>query len=106
MSYDIWLEIDTGGPEPTQVFDWNFTSNAGKVWRAAGADLAEFDGKTAGECAPIVRDALAVLGSDPGRWRALDPPNGWGKYDHLVPALHRLAEGLEAHPATTVRVSR
>lgn len=108
MSYDIWLVIDTGGTEPARVgeLDWNYTSNCGPMWRAAGADLAEFDGKPAGECFPILTDAIAELRANPEKYMAMNPPNGWGSYKSLIPALVELAKGLEPHPKAIVRVSR
>ncbi|MFG3709500.1 hypothetical protein [Micromonospora sp. NPDC047730] len=107
MSYDIWLNIDTGGPEPATVWDsFNYTSNCGPMWRAAGADLAAFDGEPAGECLPILTAAIKRMEDDPATYRAMDPPNGWGSYDSLLPALRRLADGFRSHPKATVRVSR
>jgi hypothetical protein len=108
MSYDIYLTIDTGGSEPACLSDedWNFTSNVSPMWRAAGADLAEFDGKPAGECAPVVRAAIAEMEANPDKYRAMDSPNGWGTYDHLMPRLRVLAAWFERHPKATVGVSR
>lgn len=42
----------------------------------------------------------------PGKYRALDAPNGWGTFEHLAPALRRLLATFEAHPKATVWVSR
>lgn len=107
MSYDIWLTIDTGGAEPALVWDgWNYTSNCGPMWREAGADLAEFHGKPAGECAPILQAAIATLKADPARFEAMNPDNGWGSYRSLVVRLGDLAAGFEAHPKALVAVSR
>lgn len=107
MSYDIYLEADLGGPELITVFDdWNYTSNCAPMWREAGADLAEYHGKTAGECMPSLRAAIELLKADPDRFRAMDPPNGWGSYDSLVPALERLLAVFAAMYGATVRVSR
>lgn len=108
MSYDIWLTIDTGGPEPAVVGmgSWNYTSNCGQMWRAAGADLAEFAGRPAGECAAILRLAIGVMRGDPATYEAMNPENGWGSYDTLLPALDRLLADFEAHPNAIVTVSR
>lgn len=106
MSYDIWLEVNTGGPEPAQVGeDWNYTRNCGPMWRAAGVDLAEFDGKLADECLPVLRRAIDELRANEAKYVAMNPPNGWGSYDTLVPALERLAETFTRHPLAHVRVS-
>lgn len=107
MSYDIWLTIDTGGPSPAEVGrSWNFTSNCVPMWRAAGADLAEFAGKTAGQCIPTLADAIAQMTRDPATYKAMDAPNGWGTYDTLMPALGRLLDDFKSHPLATVHVSR
>jgi len=107
MSYSIWLTIDTGGPEPACLdLDWNCTSNCGPMWRAAGANLAEFDGKLAGDCLPILEKAIGEMRANPAKYIAMNPENGWGSYDRLVPALHELADGFSRHPKATVVVSR
>lgn len=106
MSYDVYLMIDTGGPEPYTFGDWNYTSNCAPMWREAGADLAEFHGKLAGECAPILEKAIDVMRREPERFKAMNPPNGWGDYDSVIDRLVYLVEMLEAHPKATVVVSR
>lgn len=106
MSYDVWLEIDTGGPEPAYLTDWNYTSNCAPMWRAAGADLAQFDGKAASECLPVLDAAIAEMAANPAKYRAMDPANGWGSYDGLLPDLRELADQFRSHPRATVRVSR
>lgn len=107
MSYDVYLTADLGGPEPVTVFsDWNYTSNCGPMWRAAGADLAEFHDRAAGECAPLLRAAVELLKADPVRFIAMNPSNGWGSYDSLVPALERLLAAFDAMPKATVRIWR
>lgn len=106
MSYDVHLEIDTGGPEPASLTDWNFTSNVTCMWRAAGADLAEFHGRVAGDCLPALEGAIAEMEANPAKYEAMDSPNGWGTYEHLMPRLRVLADQFRAHPRATVQVSR
>jgi hypothetical protein len=106
MSYDIHLEIDTGGPEPATLTDWNFTSNVSAMWCAAGTDLAEHDGKKAGDLIDELGEAISELKAQPARYRAMDSPNGWGTYEHLLPQMEVLLAQYRAHPLATVRVSR
>jgi hypothetical protein len=107
MSYDIALMMDTGGPEPVMVTDgWNYTSNCAPMWRKAGANLAEFHGRTAGDCLPELRKAIANLQSEPAKYEAMNPENGWGAYASLVPDLERLEAEFAANPLATVSVSR
>ena len=107
MSYDISLTVDTGGTEPAAVWDgWNYTTNCARMWRKAGADLAEFDGGVAGECLPVLEAAITEMAANPAEYTAMNPPNGWGSYESLLPALRELAAGFRAHPKATVRVWR
>lgn len=110
MSYDIWVVQPpcTGCQRPEYtVGDWGAcTSNLAPMWRAAGADLAEFHDKPAGECAPILRAGIEKMRAEPTRFRAMNPDNGWGDYDSLMPELDRLLALLESAPTGIVKVSR
>ncbi len=106
MSYDVSLTIDTGGTELAYVGGgWNYTSNCVPMWRTAGADLNGFHGKPAGDCLPVLEAAIKRMEDDPNTFRVMDPPNGWGSYDTLLPALRELAAQLRAHAKATVEVS-
>jgi len=109
MSYDVWVEADLCpqcGCNPAPGTQWNYTSNMGPAWRAAGADLAEFDGRPAHECAAVLAQAIETMEADPERFRAFDSPNGWGTMETLLPALRDLLATLRVLPGATVRVSR
>lgn len=106
MSYNIWLEADLGGPKliALEFLVWKYTSNCSPMWREAGADLQAFHGRPAGECAPILADALTVLRDDPVRFTTLNPSNGWGSYESLVPELERLLDAFRQAPRAIVCV--
>jgi len=118
MSYDISLETtpvedechhcDGTGRVTTsdELTWWNYTSNCASMWRKAGANLAEFHGKTASECAPALAAAIEAMKSDPATYRAMNPSNGWGDYDSLLEELKKLLRDFEEHPEAIVRVSR
>jgi len=124
MSYDLWLKNPAPdgpcghcggtGKEPASEdsgwsgspLDWNYTSNCARMWRKAGADLAEFDGKPAGECAMPLAAAITAMESEPDTYRALNPTNGWGDYDSLVEALKKLLDAFQGNPHLIVQVSR
>lgn len=107
MSYDIWLVVDTGGDEPTEVgSNWNYTSNMAPAWCEAGADLAAFAGKPAGECVAVLDEAIKQMIAEPEKYKAFNAKNGWGSYDTLLPALQRLFQNFRNHPKAIVRVSR
>lgn len=108
MSYDVWLDIDTGGPERVEVkgTDHNMTSNVAPMWRKAGADLAEFDGKTAGDMLPVLTAAIRTMVDNPSDYEPLNPPNGWGSYGTCLRFLNELRADFERHPKATIRISR
>ena len=99
MSYDISLLP----AEPDA--EWNYTSNCVPMWCAAGADLASFHGRRAGDCWPVLWEAIATLLDDPDRFRGMNPSNGFGSYESLWPALFALARLFYRYPGHTVQVS-
>lgn len=106
MSYTIYLTVDTGGPERPWIFDRNYTSNCSPMWRKAGANLAEMDGKLAADAEPILAFAIAAMRESPAEYKALNPPNGWGDYDGCIRFLTEIRDACVAHPKTTLEVSR
>lgn len=106
MSYDIYLEVDTGGEEPVEVWWRNHTSNTASMWVAAGCDLALYHGKTATELAEAIEVAVANMKAEPGRYREYNSPNGWGTYSTTLLFLSEIHKACVENPKTTVRVSR
>lgn len=108
MSYDVYLEISTGGPEPADVFWRNMTSNVAPMWIRAGADLGAMgDARMRGdEVAPILRRAIREMAENPSVYRAMNPANGWGDYASCAEFLSTLADACEANPLCYLRVSR
>jgi hypothetical protein len=69
----------------------NMTSNVAPMWRLAGADLAELNGKTAAEVKLVLISAIRNMLSEPHKYKALNPANGWGDYKSCVTYLMNLA---------------
>lgn len=53
-----------------------------------------------------LRAGLALLRSDPARFIAMNPENGWGSYDTFVPWVERYLAACERYPDARVEVSR
>lgn len=108
MSYNVSLTIDTGGDEPAVVADCgNVTSNVAPVWRAVGADVAEFDGKLASECVDAVSAGRLKLLRSPHSFDHLIRGDGsWGCVESAIDYLTTLERLFLAHPEATVEVSR
>lgn len=81
----VAVRVHEGGG---QVFEYNITHNLGKMASEAGLYEAmwrpEEQGWThARDLVDPLRDGLATLQSDPVRFEAFNPDNGWGDYDGL-----------------------
>jgi hypothetical protein len=109
VSYDIYLEIDTGGPERATVFEvGNYTSNVWRMWELAlGESLSDLHGRQAADCIALLEGAVAHM-RDPANiatYEAMNPSNGWGRHSSATDYLARLLEGCKQHPKTTIYVS-
>jgi hypothetical protein len=102
MSADIWLEADC-----CSAHDHNITHNLAPMFREAGVDWHEYrDGEQhASVLLREVAHALTRMADEPARFKALNPPNGWGNYDGALAFLVRLAVDCLRHPDAIVRVS-
>lgn len=107
VSFDVWLTA----VRPTEVFSANITHNLNRMAQEAGIYShlwrpEEIGIKTAGELVAPLKAGLALMRSDPARFRAFDAANGWGTYDDFVPWIAEYLAACEANPDAEVRVSR
>jgi len=107
VSADLYIEYPPchtcGRGKNEDRTNLNITYNLTPMLRAAGLpaweDLAN---RPAPEVGQIIRDVCDLMTKDPAKWRAMNPPNGWGTYDECVAVrLSEFAdECLEAKTAT------
>lgn len=105
MSYDVYLVVTAGGPEHT-IFNANHTSNTARMWRKAGADLAEFDGQSARDLAMALILATAHMKAHPDYYKTMEPDNGWGDYDSTLEFLNEILAACQENPKAIVRIWR
>lgn len=108
MSYNAYLYVDTGASEPVCVAELgDYTSNVGVMWFDALGDkrLRDFDNAPCSEAAGPLADAVKRMEADPGKYREMNPPNGWGDYEGALRYLRRIAEASAQHPKCTIRIS-
>jgi hypothetical protein len=103
MSLDVTLT--------ESVYSANITHNLGKMAQEAGIYQAlwrpEEEGYyTANDLIEPLSKGLALLVSDPERFKVFNSPNGWGMYEHFVPFVARYLAACVAHPNAGVNVSR
>jgi hypothetical protein len=104
MSYDVYLEVDTGAGNYACIGDWNMTSNVAPMWRKAGADLAEMADMPAWRAADLLRGAVDMMRAYPADYEALNPANGWGDYEGCMGFLEVILRACERHPRAVLRV--
>jgi hypothetical protein len=97
--------------ERETVFDYNITHNLGRMADAAGIYSPlwrpdEIGVTMAGQLVEPLKDGLALLQSDPDRFRAFNPENGWGDYDGLLAFVAAYLAACIKYPDAEVRVSR
>lgn len=103
MGWDVWGDIDTGGDGLTRVTEsFGYTHNCNPMLRAVGIDWREMHGKPLAEVWPVVAQGAIALRSDTAKFRAMNPPNGWGSYDTLLPVLDRIVDEFARHPKATL----
>lgn len=105
MGADYYFEADLGGKDRVRIYDSvNFTYNLGAMFRAA-YPAWEWDmicDLKAKHVAPILITIKRELLSAPDKYRALNPPNGWGSYETMLEGLDRMIAYCEEAPEAWV----
>jgi hypothetical protein len=110
MSYDIslYLDVDTGGPEPLTVCVadiGNYTVNVARMWtEALGHSLGDLKDQPAGASLPALRLAVDQMLARPDYYRAMEPSNGWGDYEGALAYLTALRDACLVHPKAVIRI--
>lgn len=107
MSLDVYLTAT----RPTQVFEANVTHNLNNMAEAAGIYMHlwrpdEIGFTKAEQLIEPLKNGLVLLKSDPVKFKAFSPSNGWGSYEGLVKFVEEYLNACIANPDADVRVSR
>lgn len=102
MSWDADLICNACGHA---VIERNYTSNTSAMVQATRPSdapnwLSELHGTPGPEGARLLAEIIAALEADPEKYRAMNPPNGWGSYDTLLPVLREMRDSVGEVPAT------
>ena len=111
MSAEVWVSYppcehcgNPGSEGAAVSVTYNLSGMLHEAGFAGWAAVAQMSARDAGEHILRVLDGMR---EDPDRWRAMNPPNGWGDYDRsLQVALRRWAEmASKESPAARVGAS-
>lgn len=107
MSLDVYLSA----PVVTSVYDANITHNLntmaeeaglyGCIWRPEESGITKAE-----QLIEPLEKGLALLRSEPERFRRLNPKNGWGSYEGLVKFVEDYLAACRENPQADVEVSR
>ena len=105
------IVIPAGVYEDASVYSANITHNLNSMAEEAGIYRYLWrPGETGVELAAQLIEPLevgiALLESDPERFKALNPSNGWGTYEGLVAFVGNYLEACRQYPTASVSVSR
>jgi hypothetical protein len=107
MSLDVYLTA----VRPCSVYDANITHNLNTMADAAGLYEFLWHPEKVGivyakDLIDPLKQGLERLVSEPEKYRAFNPENGWGSYDGLVKFVRRYLDACCENPDAEVRVSR
>jgi hypothetical protein len=104
MSLDIWVTATV----THDVVSKNITHNVNGMWREAGIyeDLYRSEGKTVSEILPNLEAGLALMKTEPERFKPHSASNGWGTYEQAVPWLEDFIEQIKEYPDGVIGISR
>ena len=110
MSLDVYL---INGNDPNQEMLWthNITHNLTAMAEAADVCKALWRPEELGlvlakDVQPHLIRGLGALLTNPTKFEALNPPNGWGSYANLRTMLVDYAEACGRWPEAVIHISR
>jgi len=116
MSWDFWMELDAGGPEPEDLgYEAGYTYNVSNMfyqafrlpsYRGSGTDegIRGLNGLTGEQAIPLLQAAIKNMESDPESYVTMEPSNKWGSYAGALELLNRLGGWCFSSPKATLRV--
>ena len=123
MSWDADLEETCAACGHVENYgSWNYTHNCnhmiGAVVEELGHELEThwlighmgkswfyvLHGMSGKDGHAFLQQILQRLQADPARFQAMNPENGWGSYETLLPVLRNMRQRSYEHPAARWRV--
>lgn len=103
------LRVESDESETCEVFSANCTHNLRRMADEAGIAEAVWSPELrgigqAGQLIGPVQLGIKTLESDPERFKAFNPPNGWGTYESLLTFLRSILDAAIAWPEAKVNV--
>lgn len=106
MSLDVYLVVDG-----ERVYERNITHNVNVMAEASGCYMElwrpdEIGITKAIELVQPLERGLSALISEPDKYEAMNPSNGWGSYAGLLAFVASYLSACKRYPDAAVKVSR
>jgi len=107
MSLDVYLKV----VRPCTIYNGNVTHNLQNMAEAAGILMELWHPEEIGitlarQLIEPLTAAVARLKAEPDKFRALNPPNGWGSYAGLLEFMEQYLQACSENPEAEVSVWR
>lgn len=95
----------------TEIFSENYTHNAVPMAEAAGIYKAlwrpsENHYVYAGDIIPVLLRGIKDMQANPDKYIALEPKNGWGRYETFLSFVRDVLSACEANPDAEIKATR
>lgn len=107
MSLDVFLQR----VQLTTVYDANITHNLNRMadeagiykhlWRPEEVGITKAE-----QLIEPLREGIALMKAEPGRFKKYDAENKWGTYHDFLPWIEKYLAACEEYPDAEVSVSR
>lgn len=109
MSYDFIVFDGPNSDREHELYSTNYTSNIHQMIydvlpRRYMDQLKSDEGVPVEVARPILLTLLTALLSDPDRYIAMNPENGWGNYHGFCETLFDVILNTTRHPNTKFRI--
>lgn len=109
MSYDVSFKAKLEGIDQWVYVgaDWiNHTSNGcSMIKEVCGSYPSAWDGKTAAELLPVLRQGIDLLRQYPQRYRPLEANGGWDTVENTLRFLVQIEENCSKFPTAVLEIS-
>jgi hypothetical protein len=86
--------------------NFNYTYNCGPMFDdVLPGGINGLHGLAAPEALERIKVALEKMHANPEKYRAMNPPNGWGDYHGAMTFLHDIKSACLRHPDGTLDIS-
>lgn len=83
----------------------NYTYNVSNMYKEAmGITLSDLHGMSATEAIDILHKGVTNMNNDPEKYKAMNPPNGWGDYEGALQFLTKILNACTENPNAYIKV--